>query len=102
MAVAVAVLRTGFLRSLVRTPPARSYCAESGPKMPRMALKARLFRSLKEEGDLDNALVGYNKAIELNPNFAAAYSNRGLVKKAKSDFEGARLILIKQLISNRI
>ena len=43
----------------------------------------------KEEGDLDNALVGYNKAIELNPNFAAAYSNRGLVKKAKGDLDGA-------------
>jgi tetratricopeptide (TPR) repeat protein len=46
-------------------------------------------RIKKDEGDLDNALVGYNKAIELNPNFAAAYSNRGLVKKAKGDFDGA-------------
>jgi len=46
-------------------------------------------RIKKDEGDLDNALVGYNKAIELDPNFAAAYSNRGLVKKAKGDLDGA-------------
>jgi tetratricopeptide (TPR) repeat protein len=31
----------------------------------------------------------YNKAIELNPNLAAAYGNRGLVKKAKGDLDGA-------------
>jgi tetratricopeptide (TPR) repeat protein len=46
-------------------------------------------RIKKNEGDLDGALVGYNKAIELNPDFAIAYSNRGLVKKTKGDLDGA-------------
>lgn len=43
----------------------------------------------KDEGDLNGALVGYNKAIELNPDFAVAYSNRGLVKKIKGDLNDA-------------
>jgi tetratricopeptide (TPR) repeat protein len=46
-------------------------------------------RIKKDEGDLHSALVGYNKAIELNPSFASAYNNRGVVKKAKTDFDGA-------------
>ena len=46
-------------------------------------------RIKKDAGELDGALLGYNKAIELNPNFATAYSNRGLVKKAKGDLDGA-------------
>jgi tetratricopeptide (TPR) repeat protein len=31
------------------------------------------------KGDLDGALADYNKAIELKPEFAAAYNNRALV-----------------------
>jgi len=46
-------------------------------------------RIKKREGDLDHALAGYNRAIELNPNFAVAYSNRGMVKKVKGDLDGA-------------
>jgi tetratricopeptide (TPR) repeat protein len=46
-------------------------------------------RIKKEEGDLDGALHGYDKAIELNPNFSTAYSNRGFTKKAKGNLDGA-------------
>ena len=46
-------------------------------------------RIKKAEGDLDGALVGYNKAIELNPELAVAYNNCGLVKKSKGDLDGA-------------
>jgi tetratricopeptide (TPR) repeat protein len=43
----------------------------------------------KAEGDLHNALFGYNKAIELNPNLAEVWNNRGRVKKEKGDQDGA-------------
>ena len=43
----------------------------------------------KAEGDLEGALAGYNKAIELNPELATAYNGRGRVKRAKKDLDGA-------------
>ncbi len=43
----------------------------------------------KAEGDLDGALVGYGKAIELNPEMSAAYNQRGCIKHAKGDLNGA-------------
>jgi tetratricopeptide (TPR) repeat protein len=43
----------------------------------------------RAKGDLDGALVDYNKAIELNPQYAYAYNNRGLIKQAKGDLSGA-------------
>ncbi|MBN1756379.1 tetratricopeptide repeat protein [bacterium] len=39
--------------------------------------------------DLDGAMEDYNKAIELNPNFAQAYFNRGLARYSIQDKEGA-------------
>jgi lipoprotein NlpI len=41
------------------------------------------------KGDLDGALADYNRAIELNPKDAKAYTNRGLVKQARADLDGA-------------
>jgi tetratricopeptide (TPR) repeat protein len=43
----------------------------------------------KEEGDLESALVGCNKAIELNPQLAEAYNARGRIKRDKHDLDGA-------------
>ena len=40
--VTIVLDRTGLLRSLVRVPPAWSYSVLSGPKMPRIALRARV------------------------------------------------------------
>ena len=39
--------------------------------------------------DNKGALQDYNKAIELNPNFAMAYNNRGNLRKDMNDKEGA-------------
>ena len=42
--------------------------------------------SYQFKGDLDHAITDYNKAIELNPNFAPAYDNRapGVLSKMVS------------------
>ena len=40
-------------------------------------------------GDNLGAIVNYNKAIELNPNYAHAYNNRGLAKYELGDNQGA-------------
>jgi tetratricopeptide (TPR) repeat protein len=57
-------------------------------------------RIKKEEGDLDGALHGYDKAIELNPNFATAYGNRGFTKKAKGNLDGALIDFNKAIELN--
>src|SRR5262249_60612061 len=40
-------------------------------------------------GDFEGAIADYNRAIELDPKYAAAYSNRGIAKQAKGDLDGA-------------
>ena len=40
-------------------------------------------------GDLKCALRDYNRAIELEPDFASAFNNRGVVKDNSGDYEGA-------------
>jgi Flp pilus assembly protein TadD len=43
-----------------------------------------------DEGNFSEALQNYNKAIELNPQDAAAFFNRGTIKVRFGDFTGAR------------
>jgi tetratricopeptide (TPR) repeat protein len=40
-------------------------------------------------GQLEEAYLDYSKAIELNPTFAAAYTNRGNVRLLRNDAAGA-------------
>ena len=42
-----------------------------------------------EGGDFAGAITAYNKAIELNPNLAAAYNNRGVAKRHLGQTEAA-------------
>ena len=39
--------------------------------------------------DYRGAIVDYNKAIELTPDYAGAYYNRGIAKKKLQDYRGA-------------
>ena len=41
------------------------------------------------KGDYQGALVAYNQAIQLNPNYAKAYSNRGLARYQSGDKQRA-------------
>jgi lipoprotein NlpI len=40
-------------------------------------------------GDLDRAIADYTEAIQLDPNYARAYLNRGIARLAKGDLENA-------------
>jgi tetratricopeptide (TPR) repeat protein len=42
-----------------------------------------------ENGDIKAALADFEKAIQLNPNFAPAYINRGIARTALNDLEAA-------------
>jgi tetratricopeptide (TPR) repeat protein len=44
-----------------------------------------------ELGEFDRAIKQYNRAIEINPDYAKAYNNRGLVYFVKGEFERAIL-----------
>jgi len=43
----------------------------------------------QKKGDLNGAMVDYNQAIELNPQYGLAYRNRGNAKRKKGDLDGA-------------
>jgi tetratricopeptide (TPR) repeat protein len=40
-------------------------------------------------GDFKGAIVDYNQVLKINPNYAKAYTNRGLVKYDLGDKQGA-------------
>ena len=42
-----------------------------------------------KQSDYDRAIEDYNRAIDLNPDHAEAYSNRGLVCEIKGDYDRA-------------
>jgi len=50
-----------------------------------------------EQKDYTGAIEYFNKAIELNPNFAYAYNNRGYAKMQLGDLSGARKDITKSL-----
>ena len=46
-------------------------------------------RASSEKGEVDKAIEGYTKAIELNPKFAQAYYQRGLAYARKGEVDKA-------------
>ncbi|HGY5545329.1 MAG TPA: tetratricopeptide repeat protein, partial [Prochlorococcus sp.] len=42
-----------------------------------------------KSGDLQGAIADYSKAIEINPQYANAYKNRGIAKELVGDLKGA-------------
>jgi Tfp pilus assembly protein PilF len=44
---------------------------------------------LMSRNKVDAAIESYSRAIELNPNYAEAYVNRGLARRAKGDLAGS-------------
>src|SRR5207249_4633592 len=57
------------------------------PKVPEF-YNSRGFIENKK-GDTDSALADFNRAIQLNPQFAYPHANRAGVKLANRDFDGA-------------
>jgi len=57
---------------------------------------------MADEGNLEEALENFNKAIETNPNNHVAYFNRATIKIDLGDLEGARNDFLKfDVIRNR-
>lgn len=47
-----------------------------------------------EQGDIEQAHTSINKAIELNPRFAAAFLLRAIILEKKGELDGCLLITI--------
>lgn len=45
---------------------------------------------MADQGDLNEALINYNKAIEVNPDNHIAYYNRATIKIDLGDYDGAK------------
>lgn len=43
-----------------------------------------------DDGKLNEALENFNKAVKLNPHYAAAFFNRATIKADLGDFDGAK------------
>jgi len=62
-------------------------CLKKSPSKPRPL--SNYGKALADAGDASEALMYYNRAIELNPSFYAAYYNRGNAKLNLGDYGGA-------------
>ena len=64
--------------------------ATSEPVVKEKELTAQQwFERAFAAGDLDEKIRFYNEALRLNPDYAIAFNNRGLARKAEGDLEGA-------------
>ena len=55
--------------------------------MPKLITIAAMLIVIK--GDFDRAIADFNRAIELKPDYAEAYNNRGNAYSDKGDFDHA-------------
>jgi len=54
-----------------------------------MLILTLIWGTLKEKGQVDEAITCYRRALELNPNYADAYNNLGLTFKEKGELDEA-------------
>ena len=62
---------------------------KNAERAARRAMASKLFTQALSEKDYQKAIQLYSEAIELNPNFAEAYSNRGYAKYLLGEEENA-------------
>ena len=70
------------------TPPSRTITRPSNSTRNSPGLRQPGYRSL-DQGDLDAAIQDYDKAIELDPQYAKAYNNRGNARYDQGDLDAA-------------
>ena len=62
------------------------------PHLPKLFKRGNIKNLL---GDYEGAITDYSKAIELNPNLAEAYHNRGLTKFRSGNEQAGNLDFLK-------
>ena len=75
-----------------KTHPEQPQPAEATPSPPSNLSSEDYFNSASRKqanGDWIGAIIDYDKAIALHPDFAVAYYDRGIAKQAKGDSAGA-------------
>ncbi len=83
--------RFHLLAALAQEGAARRAALESALQMCPGNTVARFKRARGrgDSGDTDGAIADYDRAIAVNPRFAAAIHNRGWMRHAKGDLDGA-------------
>lgn len=74
-----------FARERVFLPQIAGFQSQPSPSAKELVRKGT---RLMSSNRVDAAIESYTRAIELNPNYAEAYVNRGIAKRAKGDLEG--------------
>ena len=71
------------------TPPATAPTPTPEPTLSEAAQHNERGIALTEEGNYEQAISEFDKAIELDPDYAEAYSNRGIAYGSQGDFDSA-------------
>lgn len=76
-------IERGFLKEQGKAPIANVTTEESAESIFQKA------KTFQRNGKLEQALMLYNKVIEIDSKFYKAYNNRGVCKSDKGDYQGA-------------
>ena len=90
LSVAFLALSTGtYLRNQIWEDPALLWADVTSKSPHNHRAYYNLGNVLQHRGKLDEALLQYEKALQLKPNFAVAHDNMGLIFMAKGNFPEA-------------